>query len=151
MHSKNFPKLFEEKNSWNYTAEEKISKISLLEIVQLWSKVWPDQDSSLNTSGKKLVKLHCYKSLLLSKKGATGSFWIFISRQNLGKIINIKERIGEPNVWRQFINWIIELVRLLINYLYVCHPIVTCYISETNFFFCYTCAELIYVFAELKL
>ena len=145
MHSKNFPNLFWRKNLWNSTAEVKISKISLLEIVQLGSKVWPDQDSSLKTSGKKLVKLHCYKSLLLSKKGATGSFWIFVSRQNLDKIFNIKERIGESNVWRQFEdNWTIELVRLLIIYMsairYLLHKwnqfLFLLYLCWINLWFC---------------
>ena len=145
MHSKNFPNLFWRKNLSNCTAEEKISKISLLQIVQRWSKVWPDQDSSLNTSRKKLVKLHCYKSLLLSKKGATGSFWIFISRQNLDKIFNIKERIGGSNVWRQFEdNWTIELVRLLIIYMsairYLLHKwnqfLFLLYLCWINLWFC---------------
>ena len=142
MHSKNFPNLFWRKNlvklhGWRENFEDQpFGNCST------WVKSLTRPRFKSQHVWKKLVKLHCYKSLLLSKKGATGSFWIFISRQNLDKICNIKERIGDSNVWRQFEdNWTIELVRLLIKI--ICLPLVTCYISETNFFFCYTCAEFL--------
>ena len=146
MHSKNFPNLFWRKklvklHGWSENFEDQpFGNCST------WVKsLTRPRFKSQHVWKKKLVKLHCYKSLLLSKKGATGSFWIFVSRQNLDKIFNIKERIGGSNVWRQFEdNWTIELVRLLIIYMsairYLLHKwnqfLFLLYLCWINLWFC---------------